>query len=48
MTTDSVFRGVEVERAVFNHTSYSFPEFGVFSYTPHSFFARAGQGVANV
>ena len=30
MTADSVFRGVEVDRAVFNHTSYSFLGFGVF------------------
>ena len=30
MTADIVFLGVEVERAVFNHTSYSFPGFGVF------------------
>jgi hypothetical protein len=48
MTIENVFRGVEVERAIFNYTSYSFHGFGFSSYTPYSFFAIAGQVVANV
>jgi len=36
MYPDSVFRGVEVERAVFIHTSFPFPWFMVFF--PHSLF----------
>ena len=45
MIIDSVFRGVEVERAAFNHTSCSFSGFVVFPTLPIRFLRGLVRGL---